>query len=58
MHASGRLICTERAKDSQDAVVRYLTMKSKLRSFRDVQRICRMLDAYLGQLMLRRSTAT
>ena len=36
----------------QEAVVRYLTAKSNLRSFRDVQRICRMLDPYLGQLML------
>ena len=36
----------------QEAVVRYLTSKSTLRSFRDVQRICRMLDPYLGRLML------
>jgi len=36
----------------QEAVVRYLTSKSNLRSFRDVQRICRMLDPYLGRLML------
>src|SRR4051794_10256280 len=36
----------------QEAVVRYLTAKSNLRSFRDVQRICRMLDPYLGQLTL------
>jgi integrase len=36
----------------QQAVVRYLTVKSGLRSYRDVQRICRMLDPYLGRLML------
>ena len=36
----------------QEAVVRYLTSKANLRSFRDVQRICRMLDPYLGRLML------
>ena len=37
----------------QDAVVRYLAMKGNLRSFSDVQRICRLLDPYLGTLMLR-----
>lgn len=36
----------------QEAVVRYLAVKSMLRSFDDVQRICRMLDSYLGHLML------
>lgn len=36
----------------QDAVVRYLAIKANLRSYRDVQRICRMLDPYLGHLTL------
>lgn len=36
----------------QEAVVRYLTIKANLRSYRDVQRICRMLDPYLGSLTL------
>jgi integrase len=36
----------------QEAVVRYLTSKSHLRSFADVQLICRKLDRYLGQLTL------
>lgn len=36
----------------QEAVVRYLAVKSMLRSFGDVQRICRMLDPYLGSLTL------
>ncbi|SFI36824.1 hypothetical protein SAMN05428978_100748 [Nitrosomonas sp. Nm34] len=36
----------------QQAVVRYLTIKANLRSFRDVQRICRMLNPYLGTLTL------
>ena len=36
----------------QEAVVRYLTIKANLRSYRDVQRICRMLDPYLGVLTL------
>lgn len=36
----------------QEAVVRYLTIKANLRSFRDIQRICRMLDPYLGTLTL------
>lgn len=36
----------------QEAVVRYLASKANLRSYRDVQRICRMLDPYLGRLML------
>jgi integrase len=40
----------------QEAVVRYLASKANLRSFRDVQRICRMLDPYLGQLTLSRIT--
>jgi integrase len=36
----------------QEAVVRYLASKVNLRSFRDVQRICRMLHPYLGGLIL------
>lgn len=36
----------------QDAVVRYLTVKSNLRSIEDVRRICRKLDPYFGSLML------
>ena len=36
----------------QEAVVRYLASKANLRSYRDVHRICRMLDPYLGRLML------
>ncbi|NMM28954.1 MAG: site-specific integrase [Glaciimonas sp.] len=36
----------------QDAVVRYLELKANLRSFRDVQRICRQLHAYVGHLAL------
>lgn len=36
----------------QEAVVRYLTIKANLRSYRDVNRICRMLDPYLGSLTL------
>lgn len=36
----------------QEAVVRYLAVKARLRSFSDVQRICRMLDPYLGRLNL------
>jgi integrase len=36
----------------QEAVVRYLTIKANLRSYRDVQRICRMLDPCLGNLTL------
>ena len=37
----------------QEAVVRYLSGKQQLRSFKDVQRICRRLDPYLGHLSLR-----
>ena len=37
----------------QEAVVRYLAVKSMLRSFCDVQRICRMLDPYLGTVFQR-----
>ena len=37
----------------QEAVVRYLSGKQQLRSFKDVQRICRRLDPYLGNLGLR-----
>ena len=36
----------------QEAVVRYLELKRTLRSFSDVQRICRFLDPYLGSMML------
>lgn len=36
----------------QEAVVRYLSLKATLRSFRDVQRICRLLHPYLGDLTL------
>lgn len=36
----------------QEAVVRYLAIKANLRSFNDVQRICRMLDPYLSCLTL------
>ncbi len=36
----------------QEAVVRYLAIKVNLRSFTDVQRICRKLDPYLGHLTL------
>ena len=36
----------------QEAVVRYLTIKSSLKSYRDVNRICRMLDPYLRNLTL------
>ena len=36
----------------QEAVVRYLAVKSVLRSYGDVKRICRMLDPYLGHLNL------
>ncbi len=40
----------------QEAVVRYLSGKQHLRSFKDVQRICRRLDPYLGGLQLRQIT--
>ena len=40
----------------QEAVVRYLELKQTLRSFSDVQRICRFLDPYLGGLMLNQIT--
>lgn len=36
----------------QEAVVRYLDVKRSLRSFSDVQRMCRQLDPYLGSMML------
>lgn len=37
----------------QEAVVRYLELKrTTLKSFTDVQRICRFLDPYLGSMML------
>lgn len=35
-----------------DAVVRYLTVKQHLRSFKDTERICRSLDRYLSKLTL------
>jgi hypothetical protein len=38
----------------QEAVVRYLALKSNLRSIEDVRRICRKLDPVLGKLMLDR----
>ncbi len=36
----------------QEAVIRYLALKRTLKSFEDVQRICRHLDRYLGELAL------
>jgi integrase len=36
----------------QEAVVRYLAVKANLRSFKDVQRITRKLEPYLGKLLL------
>ena len=36
----------------QEAVVRYLEIKARLRSYRDVKRICLNLHPYLGNLML------
>lgn len=36
----------------KEAVVRYLSLKERLRSIGDVRRICRNLDTYLGELML------
>jgi len=36
----------------QEAVVRYLEVKKSLRSSRDVRRICRVLDPYLGRKLL------
>jgi len=36
----------------QEAVVRYLVVKSNLRGIREVKRICRKLHPYLGQLTL------
>jgi integrase len=40
----------------QEAVVRFLELKRTLRSFSDVQRICRLLDPYLGSMMLNQIT--
>ena len=40
----------------QEAVVRYVSSKQHLRSFKDVRRICRRLDPYLGTLQLREIT--
>ena len=40
----------------QEAVVRYLSSKSHLRSFKDVRQICRSLDRYLGPLALQAIT--
>lgn len=42
----------KRERSWQEAVVRYLAIKGNLRSFKDVQRICRKLDPYLGKLTL------
>lgn len=36
----------------QEAIIRYLAVKAALRSYRDLQRICRNLDPYLGRLSL------
>lgn len=36
----------------QEAVVRYLVVKSNLRSIKDVKRTCRKLDPYFGRLTL------
>ena len=36
----------------KEAVVRYLEIKARLRSYRDVRRICANLHPYLGDLML------
>jgi integrase len=38
----------------QEAVIRYLELKRTLKSFSDVQRICRHLDRYLGDASLRK----
>ncbi|MBB5390513.1 MULTISPECIES: site-specific integrase [unclassified Herbaspirillum] len=46
----------KRERTGQEAVVRYLAIKSNLRSFKDVRRICRMLDPYLGGLTLSQIT--
>lgn len=37
----------------QEAVIRYLELKRTLKSFSDVQRICRHLDCYLGAASLK-----
>lgn len=42
----------KRPRSWQEAVVRYLEVKSTLRSIRDVTRICRGLHPYLGTLTL------
>ena len=42
----------KRQRSWQEAVVRYLEVKATLRSIRDVRRICRRLDPYLGKLLL------
>ena len=42
----------KRQRSWQEAVVRYLEVKARLRSYRDVVRICRNLHSYLGRLML------
>ena len=36
----------------QEAVIRYLDIKRSLRSIKDVRRLCRVLDPYLGAMML------
>ncbi|MEC5385527.1 site-specific integrase [Uliginosibacterium sp. H3] len=40
----------------QEAVVRYLSIKAKLRSFKDLQRMCRVLDPFLYDLTLNQIT--
>lgn len=42
----------KRHRSWQEAVVRYIEVKTSLRSIRDVKRICRQLDPYLGKLTL------
>ncbi len=44
----------KRRRTWQEAVVRYLALKSQLRSIEDARRICRKLDAELGKLTLDR----
>lgn len=40
----------------QEAVLRYLSVKAMLKSYADIQRICRMLHPYLGELKLSQIT--
>lgn len=46
----------KRERSWQEAVVRYLELKASLRSFKDVQRICRQLHPYVGHLTLNQIT--